>query len=103
MKRILAAALVTLAITFTDVTVFAATIQGFTKQVAAATEIQGKITYIKGHILTIKDETGQKYHLTVSDPKMIEGLKFGDKVMVMEENGKASSIQKIESTTAPKG
>jgi Cu/Ag efflux protein CusF len=70
------------------------------QQVASATKmVTGQIARIKNNNLTLKDQSG-KYHLVpVSDPSMLQGLKSGDEVTVDYQNGKVTSIKKLEGYT----
>ncbi|MGH7802052.1 MAG: hypothetical protein ACREOW_15725 [Thermodesulfobacteriota bacterium] len=76
-----------------------ATIQEDTMQVAAISNVTGKITDIKndGNTLRIQDLSGKTHSFTVTDPKALQGFKVGDMVRVTMEEGKATSIQKVES------
>jgi Cu/Ag efflux protein CusF len=101
MKRLIGSALVALALTLSGISAFAATVHQPTKHVAALpTELTGEITNIRGQILMLKDEAGKESMIRATDPKMLEGLKVGDRVTVKLENGKATSIQKLESEPA---
>lgn len=100
MRKLLGLALVALALTLPGVSTFAAPMKEQTKQVATSlTEMTGEITHIKGHTITLKDEAGNTHHVRAAHMKELEGLKVGEKVTVNMEKGKASSIQKVESTT----
>lgn len=73
-----------------------------TQQVAAAAmTVTGKITKLKSNSLTVKDQAGKYHKVSFSDATMVQGLKVGDEVTVTYENGKASSIQKVEATNKP--
>lgn len=76
-----------------------ATIQQDTMQVAAISNVTGKITDIKSdsNTLRIQDLAGKAHSFTLSDPKALQGFKVGDMVKVTMEGGKATSIQKVES------
>jgi hypothetical protein len=102
MRRLLGLMLVTLALTFTGVSSFAASMKEQTKQVAtsSAEMIKGEITHIKGHTLTLKDEAGKTHYVKAADMKELKGLKVGEKVSVKMEKGKATSIQRIENTAS---
>jgi len=100
MRRLLGLALVALALTLSGVSTFATTKQHAKQAAALPAEITGEITNIKGHTLMLKDEAGKESMIRTTDPKMLEDLKVGDKVTVKLENGKATSIQKVESEPA---
>jgi hypothetical protein len=76
-----------------------------TIQVAAISSVKGKVTGIKNdsNLLKIQDEAGKTYSFTVNDSKALQGLKVGDMVRVTMEEGKATSIQKVESAPSKNG
>ncbi len=48
----------------------------------AAQEVKGTIAKIEGDRVTIADGTGKQTTVRISDPKILEDLKVGDKVEV---------------------
>ncbi len=101
MTRLFGFALVVLALALSGASTYAATMNQPTKQVAtASTEMKGEITRIKAEVLTLKDEAGKSHLVRAAGPKLLEGIKVGDKVVVQIENGKATSIQKVEAEPA---
>jgi len=97
MRKLIGFALIALALALTGVSSFAMTKQHTSQVATAPTEIKGQVTHIMGHTLTVKDEEGKTHTFKASDPKSLEGIKVGDKVDVKLENGKAISIEKVES------
>ncbi len=73
--------------------------QGQQVAAAAATTITGQITKIRSHNLTVKDQAGKFHVINYSSSSMVQGLKSGDEVTVAFENGKATSIKKVEGYT----
>ncbi len=61
--------------------------------------LTGQITKIRSHNLTVKDQAGKYHVINYSSSSMVQGLKSGDQVTVAFENGKATSIKKIEGNT----
>jgi hypothetical protein len=82
-----------------------ATIQQSTIKVAAISSVKGKVTAIKNdsNLLKIQDEAGKTYSFTVTDSKALQGLKVEDMVRVTMKEGKATSIQKVESAPSKNG
>ncbi len=60
-------------------------------------ELKGEVIHIKDGLFTVKDETGKSHILKASDPKLLEGIKEGNKVEVKVEEGKVTSIRKVQS------
>jgi hypothetical protein len=81
-----------------------ATVQQDTMQVAAISNVTGKITDIKSdsNMLRIEDLAGKAHSFTFTDSKALQGLKVGDMVRVTMEEGKATSIQKVEGSAPSK-
>lgn len=74
--------------------------QAQSEEVAVTTSVKGEVTEVTAHgtmhMLTIKDEAGGSHTFEIADPKMIEGVKVGDTVTVKTEDGKVSSVEKVE-------
>jgi Cu/Ag efflux protein CusF len=72
---------------------------------AISNDVTGKITDIKrdSNTLKIEDLAGKTYSFKVTDSKTLEGLKVGDMVKVTMEEGKATSIQKVENAPSKGG
>ncbi|MEM4657806.1 MAG: hypothetical protein QXX77_05225 [Candidatus Methanosuratincola sp.] len=70
------------------------------EEVAVTTSIKGEVTKVTPHgtmyMLSIKDEAGESHTFEITDPKMVEGVKVGDTVTVTTEDGKVSSVEKVE-------
>ncbi len=54
----------------------------------AAQELKGTIAKIEGERLTIVDDAGKQMTVTVPDPKELQGLKVGDRVVVSQVGNK---------------
>jgi len=75
---------------------FAASHQQGQQTASAAKTVTGQIARIKNNNLTLKDQAGKYRMVTISDPSMLQGLKSGDEVTVAYQDGKATSIKKVE-------
>jgi len=106
MRRLFIYAFTAVGLILGGISLFTVTEQ-HTKQVAAiaaeSNEITGAVTDIKDNTLTVKDEAGKTHQIMADDPKALEGLKVGDMVKVAMENGKAVSIEKVESEAPTEG
>jgi len=59
----------------------------------SAQEVKGTVVKIEGNQLTIKDDMGKELTVEVPDPKAIENLKIGDRVVVTQA-GKSVKVTK---------
>lgn len=50
----------------------------------SAEEVKGTVSKIEGNKLTIADDTGKEITVSVQDPKTLQGLKVGDRVLVKD-------------------
>jgi len=50
----------------------------------SAEEVKGTVSKIEGNKLTIADDTGKEITVSVQDPKSLQGLKVGDRVLVKD-------------------
>ncbi|GBD39741.1 hypothetical protein HRbin37_02027 [bacterium HR37] len=93
MKRLFTFGLITLGLILGTVGSFAKT------KANPVQELKGEVVHIKDGLFTVKDETGKSHILKAADPKMLEGIKEGDKVEVKIEERKVTSIRKVQSDT----
>ena len=99
MGKLIGSALVALMLVMTGVGSFAATQQSNRQIAAAKTMVTGDIALIRGHSLTIKDQAAKEHTYRLGDPAMLKGFKAGDRVTLALENGKVTSIKKLEVAT----
>ncbi|MCI0454890.1 MAG: hypothetical protein L0Y68_07850 [Candidatus Dadabacteria bacterium] len=59
-------------------------------------DITGKLTAIKGDILSVKDKAGTTHLIMITDPDTLEQLDVGDDVNLKIEKGLVVSIEKTE-------
>lgn len=79
---------------------FAAT-QHSVQQIAAKSSlVTGQITQINEHSLSVKDQNGNMHMINFKQSSMVQGLKDGDRVTVATNNGQATSIRKLGTTSS---
>jgi len=77
--------------------------QGSEREADVQNQIRGEVTNIADHTIEVKDETGKTHSFDVTGLQKTEELQKGDKVVVMLENGKPTSIEKVESEASAEG
>jgi len=51
---------------------------------ASGQEVKGTISMIQGDKITVEDDSGESISVLIQDPKILENLKVGDKVVVKD-------------------
>lgn len=97
MKKLIGNILLIVMLAIGVVSAFAAQHNPPIQQIAVKTTLMtGQVTQISDHNLTLKDQKGTLHTVKLSDPSMAQGIKSGDRVTVAFDNGKATSIKKVE-------